>query len=100
MAAKRQRIGMRRWGGAILSVGVLGAVRLAAVLGTAVPGHSAPEARTPESPTHWVATWASAQQIPEPRNALPSRELTDVTLRQIVHLSLGGRSLRIRFSNA
>lgn len=50
--------------------------------------------------THWVATWSSAQQIPEPNNTLSSADLTDATLRQVVHLSLGGSRLRIRLSNA
>ena len=49
---------------------------------------------------HWVATWAASQQIPEPQNALAPEDLRDATLRQIVHLSLGGDTLRIRVSNA
>jgi lysophospholipase L1-like esterase len=48
----------------------------------------------------WVASWASAQQAPEPQNALPVADLTDATLRQTVPLSIGGRSLRLRLSNA
>ncbi|RAK51334.1 SGNH/GDSL hydrolase family protein [Phenylobacterium deserti] len=48
----------------------------------------------------WVGSWASAQQIPEPHNALPNEDLQDVTLRQIIHLSLGGPRLRVRVSNA
>ena len=48
----------------------------------------------------WVGTWASSQQIPEPANALPGEGLTDITLRQIVHLSIGGTILRVRLSNA
>lgn len=48
----------------------------------------------------WVGSWASSQQIPEPANALPPAQLQDATLRQIVHLTLGGRELRIRLSNA
>lgn len=51
-------------------------------------------------PAHWVGTWAASQQIPEPRNALPPAELRNATLRQIVHLTLGGSRLRIRLSNA
>jgi lysophospholipase L1-like esterase len=49
---------------------------------------------------HWVGTWASSQQIPEPANALPPDELRDATLRQIVHLSVGGTELRVHLSNA
>ena len=48
----------------------------------------------------WVATWATAQQVPEPGNALSPDELSDATLRQIVHTSLGGVAYRIRLSNA
>lgn len=50
--------------------------------------------------TNWVGTWAAAQQVPEPRNTLPMEDLRDATLRQIVHLSLGGDTLRIHLSNA
>ena len=49
---------------------------------------------------NWVASWASSQQIPEPQNALPPDDLRDATLRQIVHLSLGGPALRVHLSNA
>ncbi|MES2219664.1 MAG: SGNH/GDSL hydrolase family protein [Acidobacteriota bacterium] len=49
---------------------------------------------------HWVGTWASSQQVPEPANALPPDELRDATLRQIVHLSVGGGELRVHLSNA
>ena len=49
--------------------------------------------------THWVGSWASSQQIPEPGNALSPDDLQDATLRQIVHLSLGGGQLRVRLSN-
>ena len=49
---------------------------------------------------HWVGSWAASQQIPEPQNSLPPDELRDATLRQIVHLSIGGTFLRIHLSNA
>jgi lysophospholipase L1-like esterase len=48
----------------------------------------------------WVASWTTAQQIPEPGNALPPEALHDATLRQIVHLSIGGTALRVHLSNA
>jgi lysophospholipase L1-like esterase len=48
----------------------------------------------------WVGSWASSQQIPEPANALQPEALRDATLRQIVHLSVGGRELQVRLSNA
>ncbi|HEX4637846.1 MAG TPA: SGNH/GDSL hydrolase family protein [Rhizomicrobium sp.] len=49
---------------------------------------------------HWVGSWATSQQIPEERNALGSHELDDATLRQTVHLSIGGARLQVRLSNA
>lgn len=47
----------------------------------------------------WVGTWSTAQQLVEPGNNPPSPGLSNNTLRQIVRVSIGGDSLRIRFSN-
>jgi lysophospholipase L1-like esterase len=49
---------------------------------------------------NWVASWGASQQVPEPANALPPEDLTDATVRQIFHLSLGGTALRVLVSNA
>jgi lysophospholipase L1-like esterase len=48
----------------------------------------------------WVGSWATSQQLPEPQNALPTQDLQDATLRQIVHLSVGGEQVRVHLSNA
>jgi len=48
----------------------------------------------------WVESWGASQQIPEPQNALPVDDMRDATLRQIVHLSLGGSAMRVHLSNA
>jgi len=48
----------------------------------------------------WVGTWAASQQTPEPPNALAIDDMRDMTMRQIVHLSIGGRTLRVHISNA
>jgi lysophospholipase L1-like esterase len=48
----------------------------------------------------WVGSWATSQQLPEPQNSLPAEDLNDATLRQIVHLSVGGSTLRVHVSNA
>jgi lysophospholipase L1-like esterase len=48
----------------------------------------------------WLGSWSASQQIPEPRNALSPEALHDATLRQIVHLSVGGAMIRVRLSNA
>jgi lysophospholipase L1-like esterase len=49
---------------------------------------------------HWVGSWAASQQVPETQNSLDPQLLRDATLRQIVHLSVGGDQLRVRVSNA
>lgn len=48
----------------------------------------------------WVASWGSAQWAAEGNNALPADLQRNVTIRQIVRLSLGGSSLRVHVSNA
>lgn len=55
--------------------------------------------RTARAQTHWVGSWAASQQIPEPGNALAPDDLHDATLRQVVHLSIGGTELRVHISN-
>jgi lysophospholipase L1-like esterase len=66
---------------------------VAGLLAFAAPGQA-------ERPVHWVASWGSAQQIPEDRNAMADGDLADATLRQIVRVSIGGPRVRIRLTNA
>ena len=51
------------------------------------------------SAVHWVGSWATSQQLVEPQNSLATAEIRDVTLRQIVHVSIGGSQIRLRLSN-
>jgi lysophospholipase L1-like esterase len=69
----------------------IGALMLAAHCASAQADTSKPE--------HWVSSWGTAQIVPEGPNALPAAQWRDATLRQIVHLSLGGERLRVRISN-
>lgn len=54
----------------------------------------------------WVDTWTSMQQLVEPGNLPPApftstdAVMVDTTLRQTIHVSLGGETLRIHVSNA
>jgi lysophospholipase L1-like esterase len=48
----------------------------------------------------WIGTWASAQQLTEPGNLPPAPGLSNNTLRQVIHVTLGGSQLRVQFSNA
>jgi lysophospholipase L1-like esterase len=57
-------------------------------------------AQTKTAGTNWVGSWAASQQLPEPQNSMPPEDLNDATLRQIVHLSVGGATLRVHLSNA
>lgn len=54
----------------------------------------------PPATQHWVGSWAAAQMIPNGDNALGTEVYRNATLRQLVHLSLGGKSLRVHLSNA
>jgi lysophospholipase L1-like esterase len=48
----------------------------------------------------WIGTWVSAQQLTESQNNPPAPGLSNNTLRQVVHVTLGGSRLRVQFSNA
>jgi len=47
----------------------------------------------------WVGTWSCAPQLVEPHNMPPEPGLTNSTLRQVIRVSIGGKTLRVRFSN-
>ena len=71
-----------------------------AALGFILIAACAPAQRGAAKGDAWVTSWGASQQIPEPQNALPTDDLRDATVRQIVHLSLGGSVLRVHLSNA
>lgn len=48
---------------------------------------------------HWVATWATAEQVAEPHNCPPQPYLENNSIRQIVQTSIAGKKIRLRFSN-
>jgi lysophospholipase L1-like esterase len=48
---------------------------------------------------NWVGTWMAAPQLTEPGNLPPAPGFIDSTLRQVIRLTLGGKRLRVRFSN-
>ena len=56
-------------------------------------------AHDPEA-ERWVGTWACSPQLADSSSAPPAPGFADVTLRQIVHVSIGGGKIRVRFSNA
>lgn len=48
--------------------------------------------------SRWVASWATSPQLVD-EGALKANELREGTLRQIVHLSIGGMQVRVHLSN-
>ncbi len=62
-------------------------------------GSSANDVHVGDDQTRWIGSWAASQQLVEPNNALDPADLRDLTLRQIVHLSLGGNTIRLHLSN-
>lgn len=47
----------------------------------------------------WVGTWNTSPQLVEPNNNPPNPGLSNNTIRQIVHVSIGEETLRVRFTN-
>lgn len=53
--------------------------------------------KAPAAPEHWVGTWATSPFGGDPWHAVPT--VVDSTLREIVHTSIAGKALRVRFTN-
>jgi len=47
----------------------------------------------------WVGTWTTAEQLVEQHNLPPSPGLSGNSLRQIVQVSIGGQTMRLKLSN-
>jgi len=78
----------------------LAAALLAASMSPYLAGCAAPTgAPSRAGGTHWVASWGTAQLVPDAQGALPAAQMSDATLRQVVSVSLGGRQLRVKVSN-
>jgi lysophospholipase L1-like esterase len=60
-------------------------------------------AQRPQVTQHWVGTWAASPQMP-PADATspksPDAGFNNQTVRMIIRVSIGGKELRLRFSNA
>jgi len=70
---------------------------LAMLLAGGPAAQAAARHSAPQTDGHWVGTWACAPMLQaDPTEQQP---LSNVTLRQIVHVSLGGKTLRVRLSN-
>jgi lysophospholipase L1-like esterase len=56
-------------------------------------------AEPPAKAKTWIGTWGTARQLVEPNNMPPAPGLSNNTLRQVVCVSIGGKKLRLKFSN-
>jgi lysophospholipase L1-like esterase len=70
----------------------------ASLLCLSLGGCAAIAVQTPAG-EHWVASWGSAQLVPEGQNELPAAQWQDASLRQVVRVSLSGRELRVKLTN-
>lgn len=48
---------------------------------------------------NWVGTWTTAEQLVEPHNLPPAPGLSGNSIREIVQVSVGGKKVRVKFSN-
>jgi lysophospholipase L1-like esterase len=74
---------------AILSLGLL----LTSITDAAANGQ-----QREDSHEHWVSTWSTALHAPELVPGLTNGGFNDQTVRQIVHVSIGGKRVRLRLS--
>src|ERR1700733_9595913 len=74
------------------------AVLMAMLIAHCMPGQALQS--DPSQSQGWVASWGASQQVPEPQNELTSDDLRNATVRQIVHLSVGGSAVRVHVTNA
>jgi lysophospholipase L1-like esterase len=73
---------------------VTGRLRRVAAVFVALLALAAPAAAHQGQPTHWVGTWAASAQ-PDSKTTLNNQ-----TVRNVVHVSLGGGRLSLRLTNA
>lgn len=52
-----------------------------------------------QAQTKWTATWATAIEAPLAESDMPKTSMTNSTLRQVIHVSIGGDKLRLQLSN-
>ena len=52
------------------------------------------------SNNHWVGTWSASPHVPTPIFVAPASEIHNQTIRNIVHISVGGSAIRLHLTNA
>jgi len=67
------------------------------VVGVLLLGLSTPALPADKAP--WVASWTTSPIRSSPEQRLPQADQGDMTVRQVVRLTLGGGAMRVRFTN-
>jgi hypothetical protein len=96
----------------LVALAPAGLTQVSQVLAGSTPASAAPSSAASDSAgslrhdAEWVASWAAMPQLTEPSNMPPAPYTTatgvlvNTTLRQTVHVTIGGSRIRLRFSNA
>ncbi|GAA2071327.1 SGNH/GDSL hydrolase family protein [Actinomadura alba] len=82
----------RRWVGAALAL-----LTVSGLLNTGQARAEPAPASAAAPPARWVASWTTAMAVPV--SGQPLEGFTDTTLRQRIHLSIGGTEVRLRLTN-
>lgn len=82
----------RQW-----TVATIAVVTAAGLLVTGIARAEPAVTRVSVPPGEWVATWATAMAVPV--SGQPLQGFTDTTLRQRIHVSIGGDVVRLRLTN-
>lgn len=84
--------GRRRW-----TTAAIAALTASALVGTGIARAEPAATRLSVPRSDWVATWATAIAVPV--SGQPLAGFTDTTLRQRIHVSIGGDVVRLRLTN-
>ena len=100
-------MGRNRWLLALSSAALVWMITATPVVRavTTATGLSSPVQPQPVG-VHWIDTWVATPQLTEPGNLPPppfttsNAVLVNATVRQTIHITLGGQDVRLAFSNA
>ena len=78
----------------------IAATVLGLALGTPPPqAHANDGQDRRDNDNHWVGTWAASPQSVDPFTPANPASFNGQTIRQVVHASIGGQRIRVRFTN-
>ncbi len=88
---------MLRLRSALLPLVRFSLLAIAILIGWSLTAAGQAQRSTAPAPARWVGTWATSAFDGDPWHTIPT--LVDSTLREIVHTSIPGKALRVRFTN-